>query len=699
MASATIINAAPMTRTWGTLDSSTRAPVREPQALPTHLAKVFAFTERGPTTPQLVVGGSRSVVFGEKSFDLRQKWATHTTVLSNILNAQGNAQMLQRLEPPDAGPPASLRLYLDVLETQVPVYERNVDGSIKVDEDGDPISTGNTVEGFSVKWVVEAVKPNPQTGEDTFGVATIMPGDQVDGATQSERFPIMDLRVTSFGAYGNNIAFRMWAPTLKSNTPVDERLIREMGIYPYRFGVLERPEKGETARPVTTNYGEQSVLLTFRPKTVNRYTDQRMYVGEFLDRYQDLDTPGMAPKFGPFGKMAIYQENIDRLLKQFTEKELDYIDNFSDFVPGETADEQYNRFNFVSGVSSQNVPYVTYQLVNDAANATLFTETSSRYATGGSDGTMTNEVLNKLVAAELREYANPDSRLMDLARNPESIFYDSGFSLETKYAIPSFIAIRKDTFAVLSTFDVDGVTLTASEDSSLAVALRTRLQFYPESDYFGTAAMRGMIIGRSGVLINSQWSDRLPLTLEIAHKSARYMGAGNGVWTNGQDFDAAPGSVIELFKNISETFTPATVRNRDWDAGLVWPQSYDMYQSFFPALKTIYDNDTSVLTNYFTVMCAVELQKVGERAWREFSGSANLTNLQLNERVEEFVRVNTTNRFDNRFIIIPEAYETDDDLQRGFSWTLRIRMAAPNMKTVQTLYVEAERIDDLEVQQ
>ncbi len=129
------------------------------------------------------------------------------------------------------------------------------------------------------------------------------------------------------------------------------------------------------------------------------------------------------------------------------------------------------------------------------------------------------------------------------------------------------ISIRKDTAVVLSTFDAGGPTLTASEDSSLAVALRTRAQMYPESDYFGTPVMRAMIVGRDGKLMNSQYTGRLPVSLELASKSARYMGAGNGKWKSGFNFDHAPMSEVEMFRDISATFTPASVRNKDWDAG------------------------------------------------------------------------------------------------------------------------------------
>jgi hypothetical protein len=151
-----------------------------------------------------------------------------------------------------------------------------------------------------------------------------------------------------------------------------------------------------------------------------------------------------------------------------------------------------------------------------------------------------------------------------------------------------------------------------------------------------------------------------------------------------------------MFTDINVTFTPATVRNKDWDAGLNWVQSFGRRSYFFPALKTVYDNDTSVLNSFFTAMAIVELQKVGERAWRQFTGSANLTNAQLIERVKRFIVENTIGRFDERFVIEPDVYFTEADIARGYSWTTKIKIYAPSMKTVSVLSIEARRISDLE---
>lgn len=690
-----IVNAAPMTIFRGTDDKSTRALVAEPEVLPTHLPKVYLYTKKGPTTPQLVVGASRTKMYGEASFDLRSPYATHATVLSNTVNSQGNAQMIQRVKPADAGPNASIRLWLDVLTTQIDTYERGADGQFTLDADGLKIPTGTKIAGHKAKWVTEMVGLDVN-GDDTFGVAAQKPGDQVDPITsaQSVRYPIMDLRAPYFGADGNNYGVRIWAPTTKSSSPVDQRVIANEKVYPFRMACVYREDLLSTPKVVETLSAEQWKDVCWKPEVIDRNTDSKISIQEvFIQAYQDFDSTVNPPTYGPFGELHVYQENIESILAAVYATEVPYFGEDSDFTGD--ADEHY-RLNLISGVNSNGVPYESLEMINSGGNAVRLSEASTIYAKGGSDGTMNEAEFALLVEDLVKEYADENSVLMDSARYPESIIYDSGFPLATKYALCSFIAVRKDTFVVLSTHDVLGMSLTASQDSSMAIALKTRLQMYPESEYYGTPVMRGMVIGRSGRLLQSQYSKRLPLTIEIARKASSYMGASNGRWKPGFAFDAAPASQVSMFTDINVTYTPAAVRNKDWDAGLNWVQSFGRRSFFFPALKTVYDNDTSVLNSFFTAMAVVELQKVGERAWRQFTGSANLTNAQLVERVKQFIVDNTIGRFDDRFVIEPDVYFTEADIARGYSWTIKIKIYAPNMKTVSTLSIEARRISDLD---
>lgn len=710
MSNTTIINGAPMTIPLGTQDKSTRVPAIEPEAIPTHLPKIYLYAAKGPTTPQLVVGNGRNQMYGNDTFDVRKPFATHQTVLSNLINSYGNAQMIERVIPTDAGPKANFLLSLDVLATDIVQFKRDAEGRFELDpltgleiplEDPSVSGASLKVAGYKAKWVITSVASHTfgQSDESLFGVAAVGPGDQTEGQAQSTRYPVLQFWANSQGAYFNNSGLRIWAPTENSNGGVNTGVLTRNRAYPFRMAAVRRIDASTTPKVIETEAGEPYFDFVLKPNQLNSATDARISLADiYLDKYQSTKDLRFAPKFGDLNGMFLYQKNIELLLKMFHEAEAKALTanmqwDLSDFSDG-GFDEDY-IFNLIGGTTAAAVPYFTYSIDSAAVDGIRLSESTNLMARCGSDGTMDDARFADLVDEAVSEYANPNSHLMNSAVNVESILYDSGFPLETKYNLCKFVAERKDTSVVLSTYSVGGIQLSASEDHSVAVALRTKLQNYVESDYFGTPVFRGLIIGRNGILRDSQYTGRLPLTLELAAKAAKMMGAGNGIWKQEYLFDKEPNNVITMFDDVNIVFTPAQQRNKDWNAGLNYPLSHTRKSLYFPALKTVYDDDTSVLNSFFTMMACVELQKVGERVHRSFSGVTSLTNAQLVDRVNKRVEELTTGRFADMFKVVPAAYISQNDDLRGFSWTLPIKLYANNMKTVQVLSIEAYRMSDL----
>jgi hypothetical protein len=716
MANINIQNAAPMMIARGVQDLSGRPLPLDGDTIATHIPVVYGFAQKGPKRA-LVSGAARTNIFGSDTFDLRKKFATHQTALSNLISEGGGTQMFERLEPVDIGPRANFTLWADVLETTIPQYERDDEGAFVLDpltSERVPLAGNVTLNGTKIKWVMSSV--NALEDEADFGTLTVKAGDQVSGAVHSKRYPIMQFWASSRGSVFNNSGARLWASTENAVVPLNTNLMDAIKAYPFRLQLVQRSSEYDTARPVETQFGEQFIDFTFKPDTIDPTNDSRVSIQEtFLHHYTNTSNNGSPVDYGHFGGAKVYDENVAKLVDMIYANELGQGQN-SDFT-GAT-DEQW-LVNFISCISSKGEPYYTAEIVGGAGSVRL-TETTNLFAAGGSDGTMvevgatTKEVGGLTVdmtAAEIEqahfasfagmvekaisEYANPNSVLMDTADNVESIFYDSGFPLRTKNELPKFISERKDLFVVLSTYDVNGGPMTAEQEYSTAVALRGKLKAYAESDYFGTPTMRGMVVGRYGRMIGSQYKKKLPLTLEVANKANLMMGASDGKWREGKVFDANPGNIITLFEDVNVTFTPARVRNRDWVVGLNWVQKLNSKQLFFPALQTIYDDDTSILNSFFVAMCCVELQKVGERVWRQFTGTVRLTNEQLVDRVNAAVQEKTLGRFCDMFKIVPDAKVTAADEQRNYSWHLGIELYANGMKTVMTLDVRARRMSDL----
>lgn len=685
-----IVNAAPLVRDYGTQDLSTRQLPRVAEAVPQHLPKSYLFAQRGTTDVTLAVGIERENIFGAETFNLIGAYANHSTVFANVFNTNGNQVQYQRVIPEDAGPKANIFFWLDVLPTTVDIYERNSDGSIKTTSLGEPIITG-TAAGYKVKWVV--TNALTATEAQAFGARTQVAGDQVDPITntQSTRYPMFDLSVNSQGGYGNNMGVRLWAPTsLDGQLPT--KLMTTKFAYPYNISVIEKQDGLTTPSVKSTILGEQNLQISFKQGVIDPSTSQRLYAGDlFVQSYSNTTDPRYPKVYADFDGFHIYQANIDTLVGLFHAAEVPFIDGNSDF--GADAAEAH-LFNFVSGTNSSAAPYNSFVFV-DSVDSLRLSQYTNVYAKGGSDGTMSDEVFAALVSADVLRYADRSDEYQDKAYYVESILYDSGFPLQTKLDLAAFISQRRDTTVIWGTYIAGGGIQTPSEENAIAVAIRTRAQGLPESDYFGTSVMRGAIFGRSALIRNSQWIDRVPVCYEVANQLSIYMGAANGRWTTLKEPDGAPGSIITTLYDISYTWVPDDVRNRNWDIGLNWVQRYDRSSFFFPALHSLMSDDTSVLSSLINVLAVTQLNKVAHAAWREFSGVSKYTPAQLIDRVNAFARIRVANKFDDRYTIEPDTIITEMDDLRGYSWTLVFKFYANNSRTVMTTYTQAYRLSDL----
>lgn len=716
-----IPNATPNVVYRGTDDRSTRQVIPNVLETPQHCPKFFLMTQKGPMEPMLVDGSLMTELYGAYSFDPRSPYFNHQTLFANLVVGEGNNVVIQRCVPADANPPANATLYIDVVKDNIPNYLRNSDGSIVEDQDGnkqvDAITP--TIEGYRVKFIKEVNNDavGLQLGAQTMRTGTMV--SSINGEL-SKMYPILDTKASYCGEKGNDTGYRLY-PIVNYDIP--EKHITIAKSFPYYFSLVQRANSNSSTVPVENNYNEENIYVSLKKNAINPYTDSVYSLDDLVPaQYNNTLDSGMALKISDLGDIHVYYDYVQQVLNLLLTMEAPYISTtpqtWEDDIPEATINwfdfntddqnilltEDLFLFNLLSGESTKGVKYFTYMLDNSTPTFTDPTfqceVTMGQYSDimleNGTDGFLTNENYEEEVINYVREYNDIDSKVIDMALNPESTIYDTGFTLDTKYELCNFISIRPDTVIKLCTYDASRqVPLTVSEEISLATSLRTRLRLTPESDYFGTPVMRGVVAAQTGKITNMNYYCRVPLLAEIAIKSARYMGAGNGKWKNGFNFDYRPGSEVNTLTDIQPDFIPGSARYEMWDRGLVYVQSYDRGNYFFPAIQTIYDNDTSVLNSYFTMYAIAFLNKIAYQAWSRFSGVTSMTNRMLKKNVEDYVTSLLLNRYDGNFVITPEVIFTTADEQRGYSWTLVFKIYSPNMKTVMTTHVEAYRLDDL----
>jgi hypothetical protein len=686
-----IISAAPNSILTGIQDDSTEQAVIVQESTPVHLPQVYLFGASGPTLPQLVDDSSAASIYGAATFDPSSPYCTHQTILANQITANGGSMMVQRVLPNDATPPATLALYLDLLaEPAVPQYQRATDGTYLLDNTGKKqqiVGAGATAPGYIGKWVLGPFISGP------LGQASQMVGSlqASSGGGQSILIPILEFQTTFVGTAGNNLGVIIWAPTVKSDIPVNTPLIESALSYVYRLQFVSRSSTVNTPQAVYTVSGDPYVDFTFTEGVVDPNTAQAMSFDQaVIPAYENLDQPGFPPTYGPFQQMYVYQENLSTVLQEIYNAEA----SFGLLGTPPNAQSSSGLVNIFGATDPNGVPYYSFVLDGPANGGLLFSENTAQFATGGFDGTMNNTTFDAAVQEQLLGWGTLEAPLADFALYPQSVIYDSGYTLDTKIAMLTPLGVRKDIAIVLSTQDVSLPQNTGAQESSIAVALRTAANNYPESTFYGTSVCRALIIGSSGRLIGSTYKGLLPLTIEFCAKAIAYMGAGNGIFKSGKSFSSNPGNILTLFRGINTTEKTAAARNTDWNTGLVWVLNYDRKSQFWPALQTVYADDTSVLNSAINMFIMVEVEKVCNRVWQDLTGTDNLTANQFIDRSNKLIEAATTNRFDGRVQIVPNTYMTKADTQRGYSWACQVKVYAPTMRTVGTFTVTAMRIED-----
>lgn len=590
------------------------------------------------------------------------------------------------------------------------------------------------------------VNHRPGTTAAGSEVLSTLVNPSTTNAVTSKLYPILDVEVDSFGKYGDRIGLSIFPANADDIEAGDVSTMNVLGSYLYRLTAYERPVNSATPLVQTTVDGANSIDLGFKADIFHPvFTDRNLNIEEaFIESYQSLDDPSLPPQYGPFGRLHAYNANIEEVLTKLIEggsgtdfQNLTIVGekqyDTTALAYGRTnniafTDKPKNRhlLNIFNGVDQNGVPYFTFDVNNSVLfGGIAFGEGYVHYASGGHDGLpldsfgkidrlKTLKVYDDLVASALANYGNPgqENHYLDVARFPHSTFWDSGFSIETKKKFLVPMARRKDLWVILSTqaiaeyadpLNPSEATWSWSEansvddESSMALLLSTAAQVYPESAIYGTPVCRAAVVGHCGKGINSTYRGAfLPATLELAEMTAKFMGAGTGNWRGEFAMDENPNNVVKGLRvsTINHIWKPEVTYNKDWSNGLIWMQSFDRRSVFFPALQTVYNDDTSVLNSLITVAACCFIEKIHQLVWRYLTGNSKLTDAQFIERSNRLIDEQLKDRFD-RFRLVSETSRSPIQTELGYPWTAKVHIYANDMRTVGDMSIVAHRMSDL----
>lgn len=676
-------NAVPKVTFNGIRDLSRRAFQRPPVTFAQHTPLLRLFTETGPSDTTYVGNdeGGFATIYGESSLAPRSKFFNQQSLLALQFLSEGNGFYVKRLTPEDAGNPARIIVALEMVRDYVSQTITQLGGfnypDVVSDLSASPVASDTQVEGYRARIVL--IRDN--TSE--IGTQRILPGDMkstIDGS-QSTVYPLFELPASFFGAQGNNLGMRIWCTHTADPDGFDEVTAERFKTRMYRVQFVELPVVGNTPVIVKTAADEDYVDVSFDAGVYSESYDLDYGIADnLIERYEDDGyQSGLAELFSPFSSIHVYEENVTLVQELILAAEQNVNPAISGTVTAAT------QIDFLTMLGEDGDPYQSIQLEGGLGGGVILGKNATIYAAGGDDGTTSLEEYNKMVDIENLNFGKlGNDQYDDVARYQFGVLYDTGMPMESKFRSMGVLAARKDLQYYYTTF-VDGETrmLSATEEASRCQALITRLQAYPESTLFGTPVCRAMISLQSGKLISggAGLPKVVPQLLDIGVKWARYAGAGTGILREGFEMDESPNNRVSLIKAQNVKFFGERTRAQLWANGATWSTSYDQRSMYYPCLRSIYKDDTSVLLSPITVSICCDLIRMIHKVHADFSGNARLTKEQLIQRTDERILELTRERYGDRVDVTPRSFISAMDDNNGTSWSCEVTVAANNPHT------------------
>ncbi|BDR26801.1 hypothetical protein RVBP20_0420 [Pseudomonas phage sp. NK1] len=691
-------NAVPRVVFNGIRDRSRRPLIRPDITFAQHCPLLRLFTETGPTETTYVGDSDDGFasIYGQASLDPRSKFFNTQSLLALNLLGRGNGFYVKRLRPEDAANPSRLIVAIEIVEDEIPLTIRRLSGfnypnSVR-DIGNAPVPTADKVDGLKARIIL--IEDN--TSE--VGTQRVLPGTLVsdkDGS-QSLVYPLFEAPVSFFGKLGDSNGMRIWSTTTADIEEFDEAAMAKFKTRQFRIQLIEKPEVGTSPVIVKTADQQDYLNITFDKGVYSDMYNADLYVGDVLvDSYSDDGVvSGLSPLYSPFSQFYVYHENID-LVRQMiydTEMRVNPAAAAHTTAPGE--------IDFLTFLAVDGDPYQGIQVLGPLDGGITLGKDGNIYASGGTDGTTDLEEYAKLVDIENINFGKLNDRYNNIAEYQFGVLYDTGLPMESKYRAMRVLSARRDLQYFFTTFvETDSRLPDEATELSRVQQIITRLKAFPESTLYGTGVCRAMIVMQSGKLMDGTYRKYVPQLLDVAMSWARYAGAGTGNLVPGMEMDVSPNNRVTFVKDLNVKFFDDRVRAQAWANGATWSQSYDHRSSYYPCLRSVMLDDTSVLLSPITVNICCVLIRLIHKVHAQFSGNATLTPEQLVERCDEYILDLVRDMFGTRVNIIPRTEITPIDANNGTSWTCNVTVEANNPRTTLNFNLETVRIETPPAQQ
>ena len=563
------------------------------ESLPLLRPIFFMRASKGPAgVPTWVNNYSEAVdVFGDATFDNDSEFFSREALfLTQLFPRQG--AFITRMVSSDAQR-ATMVLELQVKKTDVIQYQRDAEGQYVLDQvTGERIpltdSTGATITepGVELKWTT---RPMNLEGSNPETLTGLRPTTYSSGGEEYTVYPILAAQARYVGAAYNLTGVKFFVDL----DALDETLADQVQALPYEFGAVEKNYDDDTVAPLYSNFQNQYESVILKPNQRDTRIDKNVsFTAIMQDEFSDVL---------PY-EVHLYNDNIQTIGEMIQEVEPD----------DETLTDPYLvNLTSIYNIDGIPMPHVSFSEDDDAVT---LNDTRILYLSGGEDGSIDDAAIETLTRQYLTDLVYPE--ILDQPRYPFTHIFDTGVTIETKRAFIEFLGVHDAFKVVLSTQDCHMDANTKNEDMSAGSSLYSYCLLQPESVAKGTQCCRAEIYQQAGYLADSSYTGLVPATLDVMLKKSR--------WESTQsitgNFGGLPNSAVTIFREWNWTPCDADHKQRSWDSGLNYFQYYDRSSVHWPAMRTVYRYDTSVLTSAMFTDVVVFVKHVARYNWSRFAG-------------------------------------------------------------------------------
>lgn len=512
-----------------------------------------------------------------------------------------------------------------------------------------------------------------------------------DGDKTWSVYPIMVFEALYPGEYGNDLCFSLFYKN-SENQSGDVNFYKTLF---YTFAPARRDYNSTTVTPHYDIYNTTQNSFAANPETLNPDTGAEMSMQAVCNKAYDEDTHQL-----PY-TIYTYEENLNLIGNRIAQVESEESLGLTKptYDPAEIMNTAFGYMvNVIACRNLGGTPYDHVRLITIDENdedVVQLAEDSYIYLAGGYDG---NDISDEMVQNCIQQFCakklNP--KIVDKFRYPFTHMYDVGYNFDTKYAMLDFLDVRDDVMIELSTqvlmADGTGRTIQMNDqmtDESNGEALRSRALLMRESVLKGTDCCRCAIYAHTGFLADGVYSEPMPFTYWSAMKHAQF---GNLPYMNTTEPRGWPQSYNEYFKVSSVNWInyDPEGQSRVWDTGINYVQWADMTRIFYPALRTVYRAETSVLVDQWFVDAVVYTKHVVRKAWGKFSGRNDKVAV-LQQAIKEYLDTELSYLYNGKYDFEVSVYQTAEEQRIGYIQHVLIRLTSPATMRVLDVDIEVNR--------